>query len=415
MQFIQAGRDAILKPLQAVAGIIERRPVTPILANVLLRRNGSEISFLACDSEIQIETSAPIAAAGGEISATTLSARKWLDVLRSLPEDAQVSLNLQDRRAAIRAGRSRFTLQTLDATDFPVMPVAAYSASFELTQRQLRHLFRLVHFAMAQQDVRYYLNGLLLVVDADQVTAVATDAHRLSYCRTDIPGAGNVRQEAAADEVAAVSDDAPGVVQEPEAVSLSADSGPFAESADEPAPVICSEVILPRKTVLELQRLLTDSDDPVRIDMAINQVRLRFGELELVSRIVEGKFPDYQRVIPQGYTRRIELAREVLAASLARASILTTDKFKGVRLSLSPGTLKIQTTNAEQEEAVDEIEVEYDGEPLEIGFNVAYLLDVLANIDAGTVQMAFGDSGSSALLTIPGNEDFRYVVMPMRI
>lgn len=383
MQFIQAKRDAILKPLQAVVGIIERRPLTPILANVLLRRNGTDVSFLGCDSEIQIETSAPIGAGDGEAAGVTLSARKWLDILRSLPEDADVSLALQDQRATIRAGRSRFTLQTLEPGDFPVMASVTYTASFELTQGQLRHLFRMVHFAMAQQDVRYYLMGLLLVVDDRQVTAVATDAHRLSYCRTDLPG-----------DDAAAPDEGTG--------------------ADAPAATRC-EVILPRKTVLELQRLLADSDDPVHIDVAINQVRLRFGGLELVSRIVEGKFPDYQRVIPQGYQRRIELPRDVLAASLARASVLTTDKFKGVRLSLSPGTLQIQTTNAEQEEAVDEIEVGYDGEPLEIGFNVAYLLDVLANLDAETVQLEFGDSGSSALLTIPGNDDFRYVVMPMRI
>lgn len=369
MQFIKANRDAILKPLQTVSGIVERRHTLPILANVLLRKTGDDVSFLATDVEIQIQTTAQLGA-GKEDGGTTLSARKLIDILRSLPEGAEVSIKVENKRATIQAGRSRFALQTLDAAEFPTVAVSdRFTASFALPQRQLKHLIQMVHFAMAQQDIRYYLNGLLLVTGGAQVKVVATDGHRLSYCEATIDGADLAH----------------------------------------------TEVIIPRKTVLELQRLLADSDEPVSIDVSANQVRFRFGEVEMVSKIVEGKFPDYQRVIPQGYTKRAAIARDVLAASLARASILTSDKFKGVRLSLSPGTMKIQTSNAEQEEATEEIEIDYEGEPLEVGFNVGYLQDVLGNLKSESVQVELGDASTSALLTVPGDQQFRYVVMPMRI
>ncbi len=369
MQFIKANRDAILKPLQTVAGIVERRHTLPILANVLLRKSGENVSFLATDVEIQIQTTAQLGA-GKEDGGTTVSARKLIDILRSLPDGADVTVKVENRRATIQTGKSRFALQTLAAEEYPTVSVnEQFGASFTLPQKQLKHLFHMVHFAMAQQDIRYYLNGLLLVTDGAQVRVVATDGHRLALCEATVEGAELARQE----------------------------------------------VIIPRKTVLELQRLLADSDDPVLIDVSGNQVRFRFGEVEMISKLVEGKFPDYQRVVPHGYTRRATIAREVLAAALARASILTTEKFKGVRLSLAPGTLQIQTSNAEQEEAVEEIEVGYDGEPLEIGFNVGYLQDVLGNLRSESVHVDFGDASSSALITVPEEAWFKYVVMPMRI
>ncbi|MCL4185703.1 MAG: DNA polymerase III subunit beta [Burkholderiaceae bacterium] len=369
MQFIKANRDAILKPLQTVTGIVERRHTLPILANVLLRKTGENVSFLATDVEIQIETTAQLGA-GKEDGGTTVSARKLLDILRSLPDGVDVSIKVENKRATIQAGKSRFALQTLAAEEYPTVAVnEQFGASFSLPQKQLKHLFQMVHFAMAQQDIRYYLNGLLLVTDGSRVKVVATDGHRLAFCEAEIEGAELARQE----------------------------------------------VIIPRKTVLELQRLLADSDEPVLIDVSGNQLRLRFGEVQMVSKLVEGKFPDYQRVIPHGYTKRAVVARDVLAASLARASILTSDKFKGVRLTLAPGALKIQTSNAEQEEAVEEIEVDYAGDGLEIGFNVSYLQDVLGNLKSESVQIDFGDANTSALLTVPGDEQFRYVVMPMRI
>ena len=369
MQFIRASRDSILKPLTTVAGIVERRHTLPILANVLLRKEGESVSFLATDVEIQIRTTASLGAGEGD-GATTVSARKLIDILRALPEGPEVSLSVAGKKATIQAGKSRFALQTLEAEDFPTVAINdQFAASFALPQKQLKHLLHMVHFAMAQQDIRYYLNGLLLVTDGDMVRVVATDGHRLAYCEAQLEGGSLARHD----------------------------------------------VIIPRKTVLELQRLLGDVDDPVEIDVAANQVRLRFGEVEMVSKLVEGKFPDYQRVIPKGYTRATTVSREVLASSLGRASILTSDKFRGVRLSLSPGLMRVQTSNAEQEEAIDEIEVDYDGEPLEIGFNVGYLQDVLGNLKSEQVMLEFGDASTSALLTVPGDTTFRYVVMPMRI
>lgn len=369
MQFIRASRDSILRPLSTVAGIVERRHTLPILANVLLRKQGETVSFLTTDVEIQIQTTASLGA-GSEEAATTVSARKLIDILRALPEGPEVSIAVAGKKATIQAGKSRFALQTLEATDFPTVAVnEQFAASFSLPQKQLKHLFQMVHFAMAQQDIRYYLNGLLLVTDGAMVRVVATDGHRLAYCEAEVEGVALAR----------------------------------------------NEVIIPRKTVLELQRLLADSDEPVQIDVAANQVRFRFGEVEMLSKLVEGKFPDYQRVIPSGYTKSTTLAREALAGSLARASILTSDKFRGVRLSLSPGLLRIQTSNAEQEEATEELEVDYDGETLEIGFNVGYLQDVLGNLKSEQVRLEFGDANTSALLTVPGDATFRYVVMPMRI
>ncbi|MCX7273421.1 MAG: DNA polymerase III subunit beta [Burkholderiales bacterium] len=369
MQFIRATRDAILKPLTTVAGIVERRHTLPILANVLLTKKGESVSFLATDVEIQITTTASLGP-GTDEGAITVSARKLIDILRALPEGPEVSLSINQRKATIQAGKSRFALQTLGAEEFPkVAANESFSASFSLPQKQLKHLFQMVHFAMAQQDIRYYLNGLLLVTDQDAVRVIATDGHRLAYCHTEVPGAALAR----------------------------------------------NEVIIPRKTVLELQRLLGDTDEPVQIDVAANQVRLRFGDVEMLSKLVEGKFPDYQRVIPNGYRKRAVIRRDTLAASLARASILTSDKFRGVRLALSNGSMRIQTSNAEQEEAIEEIEIDYSGDTLELGFNVGYLQDVLGNLKTEEVAIDFGDPNSSALLTVPGDDTFKYVVMPMRI
>ncbi len=369
MQMMRAHRDAILKPLQTVAGIVERRHTLPILANVLLTKDGESVSFLATDVEIQIRTTASLGA-GNDNGAITVAARKLIDILRSLPDGVEVSIGVTNKKATVVAGRSRFSLQTLGAEDFPTVSVSEhFGASFSLPQNELKRLFHMVHFAMAQQDIRYYLNGLLLVTDGPMVRVVATDGHRLAYCESELEGAQLAHQE----------------------------------------------VIIPRKTVLELQRLLSDTDEPVRIDVAANQLRISFGEVEMITKLIEGKFPDYQRVVPSGYTKRLLIARDVLAGALARASILTTDKFKGVRLLLSPATLKVQITNTEQEEAFEELEADYDGEPVEIGFNVSYLQDVLGNLKCEKVSIEVGDPNTSALLTVPDDPSFKYVVMPMRI
>jgi DNA polymerase-3 subunit beta len=307
--------------------------------------------------------------AGKEGAATTVGARKLQDLLRALPDSAQVNVDASGSKMTVRAGGSRFNLQTLSASDYPRISVAQDKLqSLSLPQRAFRSLLKLAEFAMAQQDIRYYLNGMLLVVDKGSLQAVATDGHRLSYASITVDG-DYTRQE----------------------------------------------VILPRKTVLELGKLLEDSDAEVKIDLLANQVRFRFGNIELVSKVVDGKFPDYNRVIPVGHAKQIELTRSELLQALQRAAILSNEKFRGVRLVLGNGQLKIICTNSEQEEAEEELEVGYQGEALDIGFNITYLLDVLHNLGTDKVVLAFGDANSSALVTMPERNDYKYVVMPMRI
>jgi DNA polymerase III subunit beta len=368
MQLVKTSRDTILRPLQIVSGIVERRHTLPILANILIRKQGGDVSFLSTDTEIQITTHASVGS-GGESGATTVAARKLLDILRALPETADVTLTLANKRLTVQAGKSRFALQTLAAEDFPtVAPAEKYNAKVVLPQKVLRNLFSLVHFAMAQQDIRYYLNGLLLVVENNSLIAVATDGHRLAFCQ-------------------------------------------IATNQDCPK----QEVIVPRKTIIELQRLLEDKDDPVEIEISGNQVKIVFDETELVSKLVEGKFPDYNRVLPKGYKNGFFVGRDTLQRALQRAAIMTSDKFKGVRCIVSPGSMKISSTNAEQEEAAEELEIDYNGDTVDIGFNVTYLLDVLANIKSEQINIALGDANSSALISVPEHEGFKYVVMPMRI
>jgi DNA polymerase III subunit beta len=368
MVLVKAKRDEILGPLSAVSGIIERRHTLPILSNVLIDRSASSVSFLATDIEIQITARSSLAASG-EAKAVTVGARKLVDILRALPEDAEVTLQQQDKRLLVKAGKSRFTLQTMPAEDFPRLAKPAGDvARFTLAQKALRRLLGLVQYAMAQQDIRYYLNGLLMVVEEKQLKLVATDGHRLAFASlklaTDLP-----RQE----------------------------------------------VIVPRKTVLELSKLLADSDDEVRIEISPSQAAFSFGTVELVSKLVDGKFPDYTRVIPTTHKNRLVIEREALRQALLRAAILSNEKFRGVRWVLGDGSLKIVSSNAEQEEAHEEIEVKYAGDSLDIGFNVNYLLDVLNNVSGSEIECAFGDSSSSALISYSTEKDFKYVVMPMRI
>lgn len=368
MQLVHAPRDTLLKSLNTVAGIVERRHTMPILANVLLQRNGSRLAFVATDNEVQITTHTECEP--GDNHGTTVSARKFLDILRALPDQAQVVLDHADSKLTLRAGRSRFALQTLPAHDFPTVATPeAWNVTLRLSQQSLRHLLAMVHFAMAVQDIRYYLNGMLLVFQQGEVTAVTTDGHRLAL------------------------------------FSLATDVTPEAPT----------EIIVPRKTIIELMRLLDDTDDPVDIEVAANQVRFRFGDIEFLSKLVEGKFPDFRRVIPTAHQHQIDLDRETWLRSLQRIAILTSDKFKGVRLQLEQNHLRLSAHNTEQEEAFEELEVDYQGEPIDLGFNVTYLIDVLSNLKTEQVRFHLGDANSSSLLTLPDNEAFKYVVMPMRI
>ena len=368
MILIKTQRDTLLAPLQSVSGIVEKRHTLPILSNVLLEKKGDLLTLLATDIEIQITTSTQGANGDGD-GAVTVGARKLQDILRSLPDSAEVSLVLDEKRLQVKAGKSRFSLQTLPADDFPRMAVAEGSAQkITVTQKQFRQLLAQTQFSMAAQDVRYYLNGLLLLIDGGQLRAVATDGHRLAFASMEIDSA-----------------------------------------------LPRQELILPRKTVLELNRLLADSDDPLLIEAAANQIRFQFGHINLVSKLIDGKFPDYERVIPATLRNVLQINRVALLSSMSRAAILTNEKFRGVRMVLAPGSLKIMAANAEQEEAQEEIEVQYSGDPLDVGFNVGYLLDVLNNVQNDEVVWSFNDANSSALVTVPGNDRFKYVVMPMRI
>jgi DNA polymerase-3 subunit beta len=364
---IKTSNDKLLGPLQQVTGIVERRHTLPILSNVLLTAAAGKVDFLATDLEVQITSTAALE--GNAEGAVTVGARKLYDILRSLPEDAEVSLEAKENRMTVRAGKSRFNLQTLAAADFPRM-VEAREASKTLTlpQKALKDALRLVQFAMAVQDIRYYLNGVLFSVEKDTLRVVATDGHRLSFASRALDG----------------------------------DHGSV-------------EAILPRKTVLELIKLLGDTDEPVALAIGSNQVRFSFGGIEIVSKIVEGKFPDYQKVIPTTHKNRVSLERSTLVQSLNRAAILSNEKIRGVRLVFTKDALSIICTNNEQEEAEEGLAVEYDGDPLDIGFNISYLLDVLNHVESPTVSVTMGDSNSSALVQMPGREDFKYVVMPMRI
>ena len=368
MIVLKAAQANLLDALQAVAGIVERRHTLPILANVLMRKNGPSVEFTTSDLEIQVRTSAELGGDAGTL-ATTVGARKLIDILKSLPADQVVTLSSNQNKLTLSGGKSRFTLQTLPADDFPLVNESVdFGPTFSVPQKTLKGLINQVHFAMAVHDIRYYLNGILFVAEGKTLTLVATDGHRLALAQaqleTDIPK---------------------------------------------------QEVILPRKTVLELQRLLKDEDTPIELRFAGNQAKFSFSGMEFVTKLVEGKFPDYNRVIPKNHKNSVTLGRAPLLASLQRAAILTSDKFKGVRVNIEPGTLRIASSNAEQEEAKEELEIDYGGDTIEVGFNVTYLMDALGNISTDMVKLELQDGNSSALLTVPEQPGFKYVVMPMRI
>ena len=360
-------REALLHLLQAVIGVVERRQTMPILANVLIVAHDYEIAVTATDLEVELVArgSAESVDATGEI---TVPGRKLLDICRALPDTALVKVALEGDRLMLRSGRSRFVLSTLPAADFPVIDELQEARDLKLSQADVSRLLDKTHFAMAQQDVRYYLNGLLLETGDDFVRAVATDGHRLAMC-----------------QIATSDGDAGG-----------------------------QQVIIPRKGVLELQRLLGNGEE-LELAIGSNHIRARLDGIQFTSKLIDGRFPDYERVIPSPKDNRLRADREELRHALQRASILANEKYRGIRLELAAQSLKIQANNPEQEEAEDELEVEYGGEALEIGFNVTYLLDALAAVNGDEVEIGFVDSNSSCLIHAPGAQQSRYVVMPMRL
>ncbi|MFV8834998.1 DNA polymerase III subunit beta [Aquisalimonas sp.] len=364
---IKLQREALLRPLQSVIGVVERRQTLPVLGNVLLVADEQGIALTATDLEVELvaRTSTGVEEPGQ----ITLPARKLMDIMRNLPEGAEVSINLDGDRAVITAERSRFTLATLPATEFPTVEDIGDTRPLLLPQPELRKLIEKTHFSMALQDVRYYLNGLLLELEPGRLRAVATDGHRLAL--------GELEGDVAADEP--------------------------------------SQVIVPRKGVQELLRLLDDTDEQVRVELGGNHIRVTLPELRFTSKLIDGRFPDYQRVIPTVEDRIMQTDREPLRQALVRASILSNEKYRGVRFMLEPEQLRIQSNNPEQEQADEELGVDYQAEGMEIGFNASYLLDALNAIDGDRIQMGLVDSNSSTVVEDPDDGRYRYVVMPMRL
>jgi DNA polymerase III subunit beta len=363
---LTAEREKLLTPLQAVIGVVERRQTMPVLANVLLSVRKGQLAITATDLEVELVAATDVAVEdSGDI---TVPGRKFLDILRALPEKVSVSLSVEGEKIVIKAGRSRFSLSTLPAADVPVIDDINSQQTVQLPRKELLRLLEKTHFSMAQQDVRYYLNGMLLEIDAQILRAVSTDGHRLALCETALAAKAKTSQQ----------------------------------------------VIVPRKGVLELQRVLTDEGD-AEIAIGTNHVRAQIGDIRFTSKLIDGRFPEYTRVIPAAPASAIRADRDILRQALQRTAILSNEKYRGIRVTVKSNMLTVQAHNPEQEEAEEEIEVAYEGNDLEVGFNVNYLLDALAAIDGQEVELGLTDSNSSCLIRSPGTAGARYVVMPMRL
>lgn len=360
-------REDLLKPLQQIIGAVERRQTMPALSNLLIRGNDQNISITATDLEVELVANVEIGLE--DEGTTTIPARKLLDICRSLPDQAKISIHSSSEKVKVSSGRSRFSLATLPAEDFPTIDDLELDQNVVINEGEFKALIDKTAFAMAQQDVRYYLNGLLLEVDAEQIRTVATDGHRLALSqfehKSDIEGS--------------------------------------------------RQIILPRKGVQELQRLLSSEDNQITVGIGKNHIRVNLANLQFTSKLIDGRFPEYQRVLPEESDNRAKIDKVLLKQALTRASILSNEKYKGIRLILDENTLVIQAHNPEHEEAEDEIEIEYQGDRLEVGFNVVYLLDVLNALDPDTVEVIIQDANSSALIVAPDTQASRYVVMPMRL
>jgi DNA polymerase III subunit beta len=363
----QIQREDLLIPLQKIIGAVEKKQTMPALSNVLVKADEQSLVLTATDLEIELVTSLQMIV--DEPGETTLPARKLLDICKALPDEAAINISVKSDKASIHSGRSRFSLATLPASDFPALDSINSVAGFDIPHQVLKELIDNTAFAMAQQDVRYYLNGLLLEVSNDRLRAVATDGHRLACCEKET-------------------------------------SCDLTET---------KQVILPRKGVHELVRLLNDSEESIHLTLGTNHLRADIGEYRFTSKLIDGRFPDYNRVIPDDGHNVMTADREILRQALVRASILSNEKYRGIRMILEDNLLRLQTQNPDQEEADVEVEVDYKGDPLEIGFNVNYMLDVLNVSGLDRVQTTLRDSNSSCLLTFPDQTNCKYVIMPMRL
>lgn len=359
-------RERLLPSLQIINGVVERRHTLPILSNFLLSIEESSMTLTGTDMEVELIARIN---QGGERAEFTLPARKLLDICRALPESSSLDFTVKKDQVTMKSGKSRFTLATLPANEFPSTEITAPDIDFQIEQDKLRGLIEDTHFAMAQQDVRYYLNGLLLEVSKDLLRAVATDGHRLAM--------KDVQYDTGANEI--------------------------------------TQVIIPRKGVTELLRLLDDNGKPAEIQISQNHIRIALEDMQFTSKLIDGRFPDYERVVPETSDNRVVAERDALRQSLTRASILSNEKYKGVRIMLRENSIKALAHNPEHEEAEEELEVDYHGDEMEIGFNVSYLLDALSVIRTDKVILTIRDPNSSCLLLPDGDESCKYVVMPMRL
>jgi len=378
MKFV-ADRDTLLRPLQTVQGVVERRHTLPILANVLLSMHDGELAVTATDMEVELVARVALAEAGGraaEVGETTVPARKFIDICRSLPPEANLSFAVEGDRALVRSGRSRFTLTTLPASDYPSTDSLPEPIELELDRAGVHELLELTHFAMAHQDVRYYLNGLLLELEPGRLRAVATDGHRLALAE------------------------------------MPAERGLEANGEQGGG-----QIIVPRKAVLELLRLLAGGSGAVKVQVSGNALRAVMPDAQLTTKLIDGRFPEYGRVIPREdqCDKVVCIDREPLRQSLARASILSNEKYRAIRLNFESGRLRIFANNPDQEQAEDELEIEYGGPSLEIGFNVSYLLDALGALPSETACLYLSGPDASCLLKAQDRDDCLYVVMPMRL
>lgn len=360
-------RETLLKPLQAVAGIVERRQTLPILSNVLISVNGEKLSMTATDLEVEMVTHN--LSSTNEVGEFTLPARKFLDICRALPEKAMVEVVAEQERAVIRSGKSRFVLATLPAKDFPNLGAIKGAYGFTVSQKALKRVIERTQFAMAQQDVRYYLNGLMLELGKNRIRVVATDGHRLALCDLEAELKGADQQQ----------------------------------------------VIIPRKGVIELARLLDDTETAVAISLGSNHIRFTTETLSFTSKLVDGRFPDYQHVVPQGGSHIVTAEREPLKQALVRASILSNEKYRSISFQMTKGSVRILARNPEQEEAEEEVAVDYKGKGLDIGFNASYMLDALSAVTTAQVRLSMTDANSCCLVEGVGDVSCKYVVMPMRL
>lgn len=362
-----ANRDDILTTLQAIIGVVERRQTMPVLSNILLELEDNRLRMTGTDLELELR--AELIVHGETGGRTTVPARKFHDICRGLPEDSEMHLQMDGNRLKLRSGRSRFLLATLPAEEFPAQDELEATQEIQLTRQELAELIQRTHFAMAQQDVRFYLNGLYFEFGEQRIRAVATDGHRLASCDINVEHLG----------------------------------------------VEATQLIMPRKGVMELQRLLNAGSSDLSMKISDNNIQILLGNIRLTSKLIEGRFPDYERVIPTQSDKWVTGDKEELRSALQRAVILSNEKFRGVRLVLEDRSLKLQTHNPEHEEAEEELEVEYVGEKLSIGFNVNYLLDALSAIETDQFSLGLTSSDHSGLLLEPGNDDCKYVIMPMRL